>query len=216
MELQTVLRGLRRRWLSMLLIGVIAAVATGWIVRQKPGVYEATAQGIAVVSDPAQRPPYAFSTGSLYIVNRMTSYAQLGVTTPVLEPVVRDLHLPETATSLTSHIYSWSPVGKSVINVTVYYNDPKLAAAIADETLVQLGGAVSSVEGGNVEIQPAGPAIVPTSISKSNGLREAVIAGIAGVILAGLLAVGLEYLSDRVKYLTRRRAEASASAPGDG
>ncbi|MGB8405368.1 MAG: hypothetical protein WCE30_15005 [Mycobacterium sp.] len=216
MELQTVLRGLRRRWLSILLIGVIAAVTTGWIVRQKPGVYEATAQGIAVVSNPAQRPPYAFSTGSLYILNRMTSYAQLGVTTPVLEPVVKDLHLPETAATLTSHIYAWSPVGKSVINVTVFYNDPKLAAAIADETLVQLGGAVSAVEGGNVEIRPAGPAIVPTSISKSNGLREAAIAGVAGSVLAGLFAVGLEYLSERVKYLTSRRTEASASARDGG
>lgn len=216
MELQTVLSGLRRRWLSMLLIGVIAAAVTGVIVRQKPGVYEATAQGIAVVSNPAQRPPYAFSTGSLYILNRMTSYAQLGVTTPVLEPVVRDLHLPETAASLSSHIYSWSPVGKSVINVTVFYSDPKLAAAIADDTLVQLGAAVSSVEGGNVEIRPAGPAIVPKSISKSNGLREAGIAGVAGVVLAGLFAVGLEYLSDRVKRLTDRRADATASAHGDG
>lgn len=215
MELETVLRGVRRRWLSILLIGVIAAVATGLIVRQKPGIYEATAQGIAAVSNPAQRPPYAFSSGSLYILNRMTSYAQLGVTTPVLEPVVRDLHLQETASSLSGRIYSWSPVGKSVINVTVFYKDPKLAAAIADATLAQIGNAVSDLEGGNVEIRPAGPAIVPTVISKSNGLREAAIAGVAGLILAGLLAVGLEYLSDRVKYLTSRSAESSASADHD-
>lgn len=216
MELQTVLRGLRRRWLSILLIGVIAAVTTGLIVRHKPGVYEATAQGIAVVSNPAQRPPYAFSTGSLYILNRMTSYAQLGVTTPVLEPVVRDLHLRDSAASLSSRIYSWSPVGKSVINVTVFYDNPKTAAAIADDTLAQLSGAVSAVEDGNVEIRPAGPAIVPTSISKSNGLREAAVAGIAGAVLAGLLAVGLEYLSDRVRILSRRRAEGSAAVHGDG
>ena len=112
MELHTVIRALRHRWLAILLVGVVAAGASAIYARLTPAVYIASAEGIVSVSNPAQRPAYAFSSGSLYILNRMTSYARLGVTTPVLEPVVDELQLQETALSLSGRIDSSSVVGQ--------------------------------------------------------------------------------------------------------
>ena len=215
MELETVLRGLRRRWPAILLVGIIAAAGTGWFVRRTPPVYVATAEGIASVANPTQRPPYAFSSGSLYILNRVTTYARLGVTTPVLDPVAKELHLQESGLTLSGRVTSNSYVGKSVVDVTVAYNDPKMAATIADATLAQLSNVVSSLEGGNIEIRPAGPAIIPVAPVRPNGFREAAVAGVAAMMLVGLLAIGLEYLSDRVRYLAARDPSPSSSAPDD-
>ena len=197
MELHTVLHALRRGWVAILLVAAAAAGAAAIYARQTPAAYVATAEGIVSVSNPAGRPAYAFSSGSLYILNRMTSYARLGVTTPVLDPVVNELALQETALSLSGRINSSSVVGQSVINVTVSYNDAELAAKIADATMAQVGLAVADLEGGNVEVRAAGPAMVPAAAEKPNGIREAAVGGAAGLVLAGVLAVALAALADR-------------------
>lgn len=205
MELHTVIQALRHRWLAILLVGVAAAASAAIYARLTPAVYVANAEGIVSVSNPAQRPAYAFSSGSLYILNRMTSYARLGVTTPVLEPVVNELQLQETALSLTGRIDSSSVVGQSVVKVTVRYNDPELAARIADATIAQMGLAVGNLEGGNVEVRSAGPALVPSASVRPNGIREGAVGGVAGLALAGLIAVAMAALADR--RTTRSRDE---------
>ncbi|MGU3501255.1 hypothetical protein [Mycobacterium sp. C31M] len=197
MALDTVLYALRRGWWAILLVAAIAAGGAGIYARQTPAAYVATAEGIVSVSDPTARPAYAFSSGSLYILNRMTSYARLGVTTPVLEPVVEDLQLQETPLSLSGRISSSSLVGQSVIKVTVRYNDAELAAKIADAAIAQIGVAVSDLESGNVEVRPAGAALVPAAAEKPNGLREAAVGGVAGLLLAGVLAVASTAIAER-------------------
>lgn len=204
MDLATVLRALRRRWLAILICAVLAAVAAGGVSLLRPAMYIAKAQGLVSISNPQARPPYALGAGAQYILDRMTSYAQLGGTTPVLAPVVAELHLDETPLTLKGLLQSNSLVGKAMLEVVVTYNNPTVAAEIADRTLEQIGVVMSDLEQDNVQLTRLGPAVA--SPSNRNTVTSALVAGVSGALFACLLSVALELVTDR------RR---SKSATGD-
>lgn len=210
-ELSVVTTALRRWWAAILLSTWAAAAAAGVLTGTQEPVYTATAQGIVSVGNPADRPPYVLSSGAQYILDRMTSYANLGVTTPVLAPVVDDLGLDETPESLSGHISSESVVGKAFVEVAVTYDDPRSAAAIADSVLAEMSDAVWELERGNVQLVPTGAAAPPTGPSNRKIVINAVVAGAGGLVLGCFVAVGLAAMPSRTRT---RGAEGSRSARG--
>jgi capsular polysaccharide biosynthesis protein len=201
-ELTLVLRALRRWWWVILLATVVAGGGVAAMTSSQPPMYTATAQGVVSVSNPASRPPYALASGAQYILDRMTSYAMLGVTTPVLTPVVDQLALQETPLSLSGRVDSHSVVGKAVLEVAVTYNDPRTAAAIADAVLAETGKSISGLEHGNVQVTPLGAAVPPTAPSNKTTTVNAGVAAVGGFILGCFVAVLLQFVSER-----RRRAQ---------
>ncbi len=195
MELNEIVRALRRWWYLVAVTTVVAAAVAGGLTAMRPPMYTATAQGIVAVSDPQTRPPYALASGAQYILDRMTSYAELGVTTPVLTPVVANLNLDETPLSLSGRISSHSVVGKAVLDVAVTYNNPKTAAAIADHVLTGIGQSVATLERGNIELKPLGLAGIPTAASNQAVAVTTAVAAVGGLVLGCLIAVGLHLLS---------------------
>lgn len=201
MELRDVWTALRRWWYVIVLTTLVAGAIAVVVARSAPAMYTATAQGFVSVTDPQNRPPYALASGAQYILSRMTSYAELGVTTPVLAPVVDDLRLDETPLSLSGRISSHSSVGKAVVEVAVTYNDPKTAAAIADHVLAGLGQKVAELERGNVEVKPMGAAEVPASPSNKHVVLNGAVAAAGGLALGCLIALLLQAGG---RYRTRR------------
>ena len=197
MELRDLLQAIRKRWLFIAIVTAISGIAAGGFTAMQPPMYTATAQGMVSVSNPQNRPPYALASGAQYILERMTSYAELGVTTPVLTPVVSDLNLKETPLSLSGRVTSHSIVGKAVLEVAVTYNDPKVAAKIADSTISQIGRSISALENGNVQMVPIGAAVPPTEPSNQNALVSGIVAAAGGGILGCLIAVSLNLLAKR-------------------
>jgi capsular polysaccharide biosynthesis protein len=205
MEVGTALHAIRHRWFVIALITAAMAAVAGVFALFNPPMYTATAEGLFSVASPETRPPYALANGSQYILDRMTSYAQLGRTTPVLAPVVNDLHLQETPLTLSGRVTSKSLADKVILEVSVKYNDPVIAAHIADATLTQIGRTVSRIENGNIKVTAVGPATVPRESSRLTLIVYAVVGAVAGLVLGLLVAVGLEVI--------RQRGEWRASLP---
>ena len=197
MELATVLSALRRCWLPVMIFAVVAAVVTGGVSWLRPRMYVATAQGMVSISDPERRPPYALGEGADYILNRMSSYALLGATTPVLAPVVAELHLDETPLTLTGRVQSRSLSGKAMLEIVVTYNDPSVAAEIASRVMEQLGVVISDLEQGNVLLTRIGPAVASPLSSNREIVTNAAVAGVSGVLFGCLAAVFVEAVADR-------------------
>jgi capsular polysaccharide biosynthesis protein len=192
MEVGMVLDAVRHRWVMIALVaaattamGVIFALST-------PPTYTATAEGLLSITSPENRPPYALANGSQYILDRMTGYAQLGKTTPVLAPVVDDLRLQETPLTLSGRVTAKSLADKAVLQVSAEYSDPVVAAHIADAALAQIGHSVSRIENGNIRVTAVGPAAVPGDTSQLNGIIFGFVGAVAGLVLGLFIAVGLE------------------------
>jgi capsular polysaccharide biosynthesis protein len=197
MEVGVAINAIRQRWL-MIALATMAMAAVGAIFAvANPPTYTATAEGMFSVASPEKRPSYALANGSQYILDRMTGYAQLGRTTPVLTPVVNDLHLQETALTLSGRVQAKSVADKSILEVSAQYDDPAVAARIADATLAQIGETVSHIENGNVKVTAIGPAVVPQASSQFNLIVFTLVGAVAGFVLAVLLAVGLEVVRQR-------------------
>jgi capsular polysaccharide biosynthesis protein len=197
MEVGTALHAIKNRWLAITLITVVMAGVAGLFSLWSPPTYTATAEGLLSVTSPESRPPYALANGSQYILDRMTSYAQLGRTTPVLTPVVNDLHLQETPLTLSGRVESKSLADRAVLEVTVQYSDPAVAARIADATLAQLGKTVSRIENGNIKVTAVGPAAVPADSSKLDVLINVAVGALAGLVIGLFVAITLEVIHQR-------------------
>ncbi len=212
MELIDLVRALRRFWLIIAGLTAGAAVLAGVVTAAQPAEYTATAQAMVSVSNPQQRPPYALSSGAQYILDRMTSYAELGVTTPVLAAVVDDLNLEETPLSLSGRIESHSVVGKAIVEVSVTYNNPDVAAAIADRVVVEMGYSVAALEKGNIQLVAVGPALVPVEPSNGKVVTNTAVAAAGGLALGCLIAVMLQWASRRRMPSGEYRSAAPVSA----
>lgn len=206
MELGDVLAAVRRWWLLIVAFGAVSGVAAGGIAATQTPAYTASAQALVSVADPQDRPPYALASGAQYILDRMTSYAELGVTTPVLTPVVDDLALDETPLSLSGRVNSQSIAGKAMLEVSVTYNDPKAAAAITDQVIAQMSRAVDTLENGNIALAPVGTAATPERPANQKVALNAGVATVGGLLLGCVVAVVLQFLDDRRRR--RRSAEA--------
>jgi capsular polysaccharide biosynthesis protein len=128
----------------------------------------------------------------------MSSYAQMGTTARVLEPVISSLQLEETPPTLAGHVVSQSRVKTAFIDVSVEYNDPALAARIADTAARQLGTTMEQLENGNLRVVVSSPAAMPMAPSNHRltvnllfGAASGLILGIAIALLLGLMSVRL-------------------------
>jgi capsular polysaccharide biosynthesis protein len=196
MEVATALQAVKQRWLMVSVITTVVAAVAGMLAMFSPPSYTATAEGLLSVTSPESRPPYALANGSQYILDRMTSYAQLGKTTPVLGPVVNDLHLQETPLTLSGRVSSKSMADKAILEVSVQYNNPVVAARIADATLAQIGHAVSHIENGNIKVTAVGPATPEGSSDLSVAIYLSVGA-VGGFVIGLAVAIGLEFIRRR-------------------
>lgn len=191
MELRDLAAAGRRFWLLIAVLTLGSALIAGALTAIRTPHYTAMARGIVSVSAPQERPPYALASGAEYILERMTSYAELGVMTPTLAPVIDELNLDETPLSLSGHIDSHSVVGKAVVEVAVTYSDSEVAAAIADRVLTHMAHTIGALEKGNIQLAPMGPAPTPTEPSNSKIAINAAVAAAGGFLLGWLVAVNL-------------------------
>lgn len=194
MELNKLVTVIARRWYVVVLVAVIAAALAGYSAAKKPTVYQATAQGLVSIGKPEARAPYVLASGSDYILNRLPTYAQLGVTTPVLGSVVNELGLDETPLTLSGRVSSHSVVDKAIIEVVVDYNDPRLAAKIADSTMRHLAERVSSLENGNVVLTPVGSADIPVAASNQKPYIPAVLGAGFGALIGCVIVLAVDLI----------------------
>ena len=194
MDAASVWKAIRTRWLIVAGMTIVMAGLAATLTMLRQPMYTATAEGLVSISHPETRPPWALTNGSQYIADRMTSYAQLGGTTPVILPVYGRLHLRE---SLIGRVASQWVTDKALLRISVTYSDPALAARIADGILQQLGSTIERIENGNIVVSQVTPATAPSAPSNRNVMVNVPITAAAGLILGVFGAAGLQALSDR-------------------
>jgi succinoglycan biosynthesis transport protein ExoP len=154
-------------------------------------MYRAQAQ--VFVSTPANSLDISsLATGSSFSQQRVKSYAQI-INSPVtLSKVISELGLEMTPEQLSSGISAVAPIDTVLISISVTYEDPLLAAAIANATADQFGQVVSDLEMRAIDIDtpikvstvrravaPTGPVSPNKSIYLLLGLLFGFASGIA-------------------------------------
>jgi capsular polysaccharide biosynthesis protein len=197
MDLRYALTAIRRMWLVVILVMVALAGLAAVMAQRTVPKYAATARGVVSVSRPDARPPSVLTSGSMYILARLTSYARLGTSSRVLDSVADELGLARTGQALRDRVVARNEVGTAFLDVTVADHDPATAARIADATMRQLATVVTDLESGAVTLTPTGPAA--TASTPVGPPRPLVVGlGTAGGAVAGaVLAVLAQLARDR-------------------
>jgi capsular polysaccharide biosynthesis protein len=168
MNADTKWQALRERWLVVAVctvLGAIAAVGCSYVV---PSRYSATAEAFVTLAPrPAGTDPDTYAA-SQFILQRMGSYAGLATSPDVLNAVLRQLGLHQSAEELGQHVISANVPDTVLLSVSFDDPNPKTAAELADAVLTQLGQAVESLEASGtpagvspVQVTQVAPADVP-------------------------------------------------------
>ena len=136
---------LRRRWLSVLIPAFLTLALASLVTFTTPATYTATTRLFVSVtgesvSDLAQ--------GSTFAQTQMSSYAQVATSPMVLEPVVRRLALPLTASELAKSVKATVPAETVILEIAVTDRDPRRAAEIANAVGVELSTAAGRLTPG--------------------------------------------------------------------
>ncbi len=186
-----------RRWRFAEGAAVVTVLVTVLLTIFFPPKYSATAQAFVSLAprSAAETDPFA---GSQFVLQRLESYARLGTSAGVLNAVVQELGIEETADQLRSRVTSTNPPDTVLLNVVVVDENPERAAAIADAIVVQQALQIESLEsdGGPagaspVRVTPVEAAAAPDA--KGFGarlLRNVLLGACAGLLVpAGAVLV---------------------------
>ncbi|MBO9523182.1 MAG: polysaccharide biosynthesis tyrosine autokinase [Nocardioidaceae bacterium] len=143
MELTDQLRILRRRWLSIVIVALLAAGSALTLSLASPKQYSSTA--LLFVSKPDSDAATAFA-GNQLSEARVQSYADLVHTRKIAEGVIDHLGLGLTPTALARHVQA--KVRDNTVNlaITVTMSDPGLAQRVAEEYVEDLVDLVRDLE----------------------------------------------------------------------
>ena len=203
MELSDVYRRLRRGWLIVLLTtllgvgGAVAATSRTTPQYQADTQLFVATQGVGDVDQLIQ--------GNSLIQQRVQSYAALVAIPRVLQPVVDQLGLDETAGQLAQSITADAPVGTVLINVSVTRNSALEAQKIANAVSNRFGKVVAELETPRgrgtapVTVSVVRPAILPSSPISASANSRLVIGLILGLGLGLGLAAMRELLDRSIK-----------------
>jgi polysaccharide biosynthesis transport protein len=194
LELSAYLQLLRRWWWTLLLAAWVAGLIGFLLASQIPASYEAQARMLVgpINTDRAT----VQASGSL-----AQTYAELATTEPQLTAVIDRLQLPMSPGELAGTFSVTANPTTRFLAIRVVQGDPETAAAIANAIGEELVATAAAAPGGRPEgeltlIDPADP---PLGATGPNVSMMALLAGGAGLLLAGMIAATVEYLSDTVK-----------------
>lgn len=204
MNLQEYLRLLRRFGLliaAFVLVGVIGgSVATALT----PPSYEATAK--SYVSTGTATSLSDLSQGNSFAQQAMKTYASIATTPYVLDGVIKELGLRETAADLAESVSVTTPVDETILEVAVSDPSPVRAARIANTVAGQLENAAVSLTPDttgittSVRITQLQPAVAPSSPASPSLKLNVLIGALLGLIFGLVLTALIDTLDTRVRH----------------
>jgi capsular exopolysaccharide synthesis family protein len=143
-ELRDYLRILRKNWILIVALTLLGAgVATTYSLLQTP-LYESTSR--VMFSSQAGSTIAEQQQGNTYTQARMASYVELTTTPRVLDPVIDELGLDDSARTLAERLSVANSLNTTIISVTATDEDPARAADIANAVSASLTDAVNEAE----------------------------------------------------------------------
>jgi len=192
-EFREYLGVLRKYWASIVLFTLFGVAVAGVYVYLAPPVYTTRTQVFLSVN--IGNSSSDFVQGTNYATAMARSFAQITTTPKVLDPVVKDLNLNITSTSLASQISTSIPTNTSIIQITAKNGDARLSAQVAERTAESLVTVIEQLTPKAADGTPAmkgsiiQPAIVPTSPTSPQPLQSGALGLVAGLAVGIGLAV---------------------------
>lgn len=203
MELRDYLRVLSKRWLLIVLValvgvggGAAAALLTTPTYRASTLVF-VSVQSSGTINELAQ--------GNTFTQGQVKSYAEAVSTPRVLDPVVSELDLGESAEQLATAVDATAPLDTVNIQISVTRRSPVEAAAIANAVTESFREVVSEItrpangDPSPVTVSVLRSASVPTEPVSPDTALDLGFGLLAGIALGLGLAVFIEILDTRIR-----------------
>ncbi|MBT1177289.1 polysaccharide biosynthesis tyrosine autokinase [Bifidobacterium callimiconis] len=211
MTVSDLLRALKRHWLlEIILFVVVVGGMAGYTFTATP-MYTASTQVMAKAPDGTMAQSSQTQTANGGSTSSLSSYTQLVQSDAVLEPVINNLGLHTTVSSLRSNVAAAAVEGTSFINMTVKYTDANDTVSIINELVKQLNKQIADDAGQNIQLSVVQKAVTPTSPSSPNIKANMAMGVLAGLIIAAAGAVIRELADNSVR--TQSDIQAIITAP---
>lgn len=204
MELRDYIRILRKSWVLIVLLTLVAVgAAAAYSLTQTP-TYSATAK--VFVSTQSSGTTSDLAQGNTFTVQRVKTYSDLVTTPIVLLPVIGSLDLGVTADKLAKKVTATAPLDTSIIEITVTDTDPVRAADTANAASQSLTAVVQQIETPDtkdaispVKLTRAQEATVPSVPVSPNVPLNIALGALVGLALGVGIAVLRETLETRIR-----------------
>lgn len=174
---------------NMLALGLVVAGLVNFFA---PRSYESSATLYATAAGRQLRATDIYQ-GTMMVSARMATYVELATSPVVLNGVIEELQLDESAAALAERVSARNPSGTTVLTVTATDSDPAQAQLIAATIASKFNQSVPGLDAGagaaaQVDFRAVEPAEAPLTPSGPDQLRNIAIgAGIGGGL--GLLVL---------------------------
>lgn len=209
---------LRKRWPWLVASVAAGVVVFAVITFSMTPVYQARSQ--VFVSLRSSETTTELVQGGNYTAKRVQSYKELVSSPKVLDPVIDELGLDESASSLADSIQAESPKDTVLITILARAEVPTDAAKIADTTAQSLADLVAEIERPErdgespVELSVVREATIPEAPVLPNTRLNLLLGGLIGLV-AGIGVVLLrERLDTRIRSQEDVRTVTDASVIG--
>ncbi|GAB3855602.1 polysaccharide biosynthesis tyrosine autokinase [Nocardioides maradonensis] len=225
MDFKQFLGVMRRRWVSVVVVLVVALLAAGGVSALITPKYQSTSEVFLQVDVSNITDAYA---ASLFAQNRASAYADLAQSTELAQRVINQLNLDMTPEELAGDISAKVVESTSLITLTITDTNARDAQKIADTTtdlftkyIAELETPTGSSGGSQITARVTNKATYdPSPVSPKIALNL-VVAGLVGLLLGVALAVARELLdrtirtADHVADITESPVLASIGFDGD-
>ena len=193
---------LRKRWMIVILLPIIAAVTSGIVSYFfiKPVYQASTTLIVGKKASEAGQVASQMLDNNVLLANQQLAktYATIAQSRTVEQNVIKNLNLPLTVESLDSLI-SINPVKTTeILEIQVTNTNPELAATIANTMAQEFSKAVIEIKKvDSVSIVDA--AVTPDNPIKPNKKLNVLIAFVVGLMASVGLVFLLEYMDNTIK-----------------
>ena len=187
-------RAVRARWAIIVAMAIASLVAAKFLTARETPLYRAVAS--ATIAPAPHLSESSELQRSLETLERRTVVATFVLLASARETKLRAasaLRLDTAEVSAYSVSASVAP-STNVIHIQVQGPDPVRASALAN-SISQVTGAKASQLYRLFAIQPLDPSTPPLRPAHPNGKRNAVVAGILGLFIGLVVAIGVEMLA---------------------
>ena len=202
-ELNAYLRFLRKRWLSIAALTLLATLGAVAATALSTPQYEATTTLFATT--PAEGTSGDLAQGGQFIQQRVQSYSVIVTSSRVMENAIADLGLDEDPSDLAARTAADAPFNTALLNITVTDASPDQAAQTANAIGSAFIEVVTDLENTNAE--PTSPVTVST-IDVAEAPREpsspnARLNIVLGVLVGLAIGVGVALLRESLDTSVR-------------
>lgn len=202
MEPVDYMRTITKRWLLIVIVGLLGGAVAWGYAATLPAQYQAT-NSVFVTSDRGETTSELLQT-STFTQNLVQSYAQLATTPTVLGPVISERGLNISTEALASRVTAVTPINTVFINITVTSRSAAEAVELADAVSASLSTTVESLAPTgpdnlpSITVKTVSPAQLPSSPFAPNTQLIVITGVILGLVLGVLYALAREVFDTRV------------------